>query len=635
MEELHGPGAAAIAGWEIPGFPPEDLNMISCLKERENRQVFLLRNRQDDALYVLKTAPAEDMPRLLQEYALMQALHDVAFPHPVACFQRGDRACLLREYVAGRTLAEQVQSEGPFPPRRALEIASRACGIVGILQSLTPPVVHRDIKPQNLILDEKGGLHLIDLDTAQASRPEKAFDTMVVGTERTAAPEQFGFRRCDERTDVYAIGILMVFLLTGGYDEAALDSVRLPPSLKRILRKCLAFDPSRRPASAKRLAAMLTAWKRRWSTRIKRAAAITAALAAVLIFTQYGRPLVRYATSAYTLAVEPEYTFASPLIEKAVRLQLGREGGKITWRDLQSVSELYLCAETPYKSWGDLESNGGNKQMLSGTPHDEYARLEDLSDLKNMPNLQKLGLNRLGLKDLTAFSGLALTHLGVGSNSISDLTPILDMQTLRALDISDNPLYGLNGLERLTQLRTLNITALPVRSLAPLAQLHLVGLDMYDVFQSLDCSALAQMEGLEYFNTRYLSPEGYAALCHLTTPKYVNLLYSGIERIDPLLGMKQISLLTLRGNPIKDLKPIASFFRLRQLDLSECELTSIEPLRGNRSVETLNIAHNPLTSLSALASMPRLKTVGLSEDQQPLLDALPGELPFSVVYIGW
>ena len=635
MDELRRTSAAAPGEWNIPGFLPGDLNTVTCLKNRENRQVYLLRNRQDDALYVLKTAPAEDMPRFLREYALMQTLHDTAFPHPVACFQRGDRAFLMREYVAGWTLAERVKSEGPFPPRRALEVAIRSCGVVGILQSLTPPVIHRDIKPQNLILDESGGLHLIDLDTTQASKPEKAFDTMVVGTERTAAPEQFGFRRCDERTDVYAIGMLMVFLLTGGYDELALNSVGLSPSLKRILRRCLAFDPSHRPASARRLEAMLIAWKRRWFTRIKLAAGIAATLAVALIFTQYGKPLARYVTSAYTLAVEPEYTFASPLIERAVRLQLGQEDGKITRRDLQSVSQLFLCAETPYKNWEELQSNGGNKQVLNGASHDEYARLEDLSDLKSMPSLRKLGLSRLGLKDLSTLNGLELTHLCIGSNSITDLTPILDMQTLKALDISDNPIYGVNGLERLTHLHYLNITALPVRDLSPLAQMHLTWLDMYDVFQSLDCSALSQMEGLEGFGTRYLSREGYAALCHLTTLKQVILLYSEVESIDPLLNTKQMSFLTLRGNPIKDLKPISKFFMLKDLDLSECELTSIEDLRGNRSIETLNLAHNPLTSLGALGTMPRLKTVTLSEEQQPLLDALPGELPFSVVYIGW
>jgi serine/threonine protein kinase len=93
----------------------------------------------------------------------------------------------------------------------------------------------------------------VDLDTAEDVRPEKTADTVVVGTAATAAPEQFGFRRCDERTDVYAIGMLLLYLLSGEYTPSALKNASVAKPLRRIIDKSLQFDPRKRYDSVDRL----------------------------------------------------------------------------------------------------------------------------------------------------------------------------------------------------------------------------------------------------------------------------------------------------------------------------------------------------------------------------------------------
>ena len=92
-------------------------------------------------------------------------------------------------------------------------------------------IIHRDIKLSNIIIAEDGDLKIIDYDAAKVYKPGAKRDTVLIGTEGMAAPEQYGFRQSDERTDIYAIGLLI--------REAF-------PNDKRLLRvadKASAFNP--------------------------------------------------------------------------------------------------------------------------------------------------------------------------------------------------------------------------------------------------------------------------------------------------------------------------------------------------------------------------------------------------------
>jgi serine/threonine protein kinase len=231
--------------------------VLSCLKHAADRQVYRMSDRVSGAQFVLKLAPSAEIGALRREHDLLRRLHDEAFPHPGACFEWGGSACLMREYVPGRSLSEQVEDSGPFPEARTVEIARKVCEIVRRLHHGTPPVVHRDIKPQNLILAPDGAMRLVDLDAAQELSAEKTEDTVVMGSAATAAPEQFGYRRCDARTDVYAIGMLLIFLLTGGYSRAGLDGAPASRGLKRTIARCIRFDPLRRFKSVDQLARRL------------------------------------------------------------------------------------------------------------------------------------------------------------------------------------------------------------------------------------------------------------------------------------------------------------------------------------------------------------------------------------------
>lgn len=632
MDDLRVKSDAAGRQLAISGMLPGLCEVESCLKAQGDRQVFLIADSAVGKKYVLKTSPAEGLPRLLREYELLFRLHDDAFAHPMACGLDGERALFLREYVPGETLAALVEAKGAMDVRKAVDIVIRVCAAIGALQSLVPPVIHRDIKPQNVLLRGDGGVCLIDLDASEVCAPEKPFDTLLVGTALTAAPEQFGFRRCDERTDVYAIGILMVYLMTGGYDAAALESRQVPRSLRRIILRCLEFDPKRRPGSGKQLGALLSGWKQRGIRRARRALCAAAVLAVALAVGLNGETLARYFDSVTILAGESVYEFASPLIEKAVRLQLGRSRGAIARRDLADVTELHLCAETPYVGWFDLASYGV-EQFVHGVSHSEFARLENLSDLQNMPNLRILSLNRLGIRDISEICRLPLTHLGLGSNQISDISPLFQMDALTFLDLSNNPVYALDGLGNCSKLTWLNISAVPVLDLTPLKELHLETLQIYDMLPAFDVSSLEGMAVLKSIGARDLSNTNIHALSKLTGLEYVGIFNADTVDLTPFAGMTELSGLMICHGALTSIEGISAFDRLTDLDISNNHaLESIEPLRGNAIIKRLKVSNTALSDLSVLETMPGLTKVICSKDQKPLLDALPGDRCFAISY---
>jgi serine/threonine protein kinase len=607
----------------FPGLLPGGFRVISTFKDNGEKQVRLLQDEATGVLYVLKIAPKEYMPALRREYDLLMRLHDDAFPHPAACFAEREGVYFLREYIPGRSLAELVEAEGPLPERRAVDILRKASDAVGKLHDLVPPVIHRDIKPQNVVLSPDGGVHLIDLDAVEEEKPDKSLDTVAIGNALTAAPEQYGYRRCDVRTDVFALGKLMIYLMTGGYALPARRPRSISRPVWRVLSGCVRFDPAMRPASAHQLNAMLEARGRRLRRRLRLAACVALILAVAVGFHYGGEPLIRFLQSVSILATDPVYHFSSPLIEQAVRLQLGRPEGIITRDDLKGVAELYLYASTPYKTWDEM-----NKYIESS----DDTLLSDLSDLDSMPNLRKLGLGRLGIKDISEIGKLSLTHLSLKDNDISDLSPLFQIQTLQQLNLTNNPVFDLSGLEQCRILQSLDIDGVPLSNLAVLGKMHLKELRMCDMQPDLDCSTLTRLDGLQTIIVRGLNRGQVGELEKMRSLTSAMLFSCDIGDLEPFAQMPYLGGLSLWGSKVDGLQPVSSMKTLVGLELRDCSLDSIEALRGNATLKSLNISKNPLKDFSVLNTMPKLKEVICSTDQREQIEALPGDKAFNVVY---
>ncbi len=147
---------------------------------------------------------------------------------------------LIEKYVQGETLSEHLA-------RRDLSEKKKKEAVLGVLDALSflhhaiPPIIHRDVKPDNIMIAESGAVFLVDYDAAKVHRDGEKRDTVLLGTEGSAAPEQYGFAQSDVRTDLYAVGTLIQAL----FPEKA--------ELSTVVGKATRMDPKDRYQSAEEL----------------------------------------------------------------------------------------------------------------------------------------------------------------------------------------------------------------------------------------------------------------------------------------------------------------------------------------------------------------------------------------------
>lgn len=159
----------------------------------------------------------EDRERAIQFFFReAQVLSALSHPNIVAIldfFQEEGKSYLIMEYVRGKNLHEMMMERGePFSNEEVIEWAIQVCEVLHYLHTHDPPVIYRDLKPSNIMIDERNRVKLVDFGIA---RPfEESEDNTHVVSQGYSPPEQY-WGAADPRSDVYALGCTMYFLLTG------------------------------------------------------------------------------------------------------------------------------------------------------------------------------------------------------------------------------------------------------------------------------------------------------------------------------------------------------------------------------------------------------------------------------------
>ena len=201
---------------------------IQAIKENK---LYLVRQRQTQQIALKRLVRQE----LLPIYQALQEIENIHIPKVIEIIQLENALYIIQEYVQGESLEEVLKEGNAFTAKEVCNIGAQLCEGLEALHSHRPAVIHRDIKPGNVIWNSDGIVKLIDYDAARLYNPQAKNDTEYIGTQGYAAPEQYGFAQSDERSDIFAIGVLLAKLCSTPN-----------ASLKRVMGKCANIDTAKR-----------------------------------------------------------------------------------------------------------------------------------------------------------------------------------------------------------------------------------------------------------------------------------------------------------------------------------------------------------------------------------------------------
>ena len=173
-------------------------------------------------IYVDEKARVKVLGRFEKDAKLLASLDHELIVKLEDFFVENNRAYLALEYISGKTLKEKVDSDGPMTEEEVRRLAIMMCDILIYLHGRTPPVVHRDFTPDNLMLTKDGKIKLLDFDVAMEQSSFSQANATIVGKQAYIPLEQFRGKPCPQ-SDIYALGATLTYLLTGE-EPAALQA---------------------------------------------------------------------------------------------------------------------------------------------------------------------------------------------------------------------------------------------------------------------------------------------------------------------------------------------------------------------------------------------------------------------------
>jgi tRNA A-37 threonylcarbamoyl transferase component Bud32 len=491
-----------------------DYCAIECLSHNEAGETLLVRARQTGAYYVAKCYVDKTLLSRTTESELLQTLRLGGLPAFVGEYENDTMLCVVREYVEGKPL-DQYAAENELTQEQAVSLLVQLCDILAYLHGQTPPVVHRDIKPQNIIVNARGHIRLIDLGISRVYDETAREDTVCFGTRHFAAPEQYGFSQTDCRADIYSLGVLAGWLLSGKTDARAAAAQIGNVRLRRIVQRCTAFAPEQRYASAVKVkAALLAADGHRQQNVLRWACGFLACTVCLCA----GFAIGRYTDLSPAFWATPSVSFEEPLVEQAVRLALGKQANDpITEAELLSVSEVYIYGD---QALGSAEAFAEMGQRM--TQHDSAVRnggMRSLRDLTMLKNLRRLDIALEDVGDLAPLGELlSLEQVSLKHNPIADASPLASLPALRGLSLFDTHVSDLSALSSCPMLESLDVGKTRITSMA----------------------AFAGIESLRYLYMQQTPIRSLSGVEELTRLERISLSGVADGDLSPLLDLPQL-----------------------------------------------------------------------------------------------
>lgn len=590
-----------------------DLQTVKVLSENTNSKVTLAVDTVSGQLYTVKDLELDSPIGSTVNIDLIEKLNHVQIQKLVNYKISGNSLQLTYKYIEGVPMGKHVDLFGHADERTVVRWLRQLSQILDYLHtSFDTPIIHRDIKPDNLIIDKTGNIHLIDFGIARLYNNNNLKDTVRLGSIGFAPPEQYGSGQTDERSDIYGLGVSMFFALTGkSLNEPPYQVI--PPSIMRnsvskklsnIIVKCSQFNPEFRYFSAAELLRdILKLEQRAEKSYIKIVQAFAGfvlgvGLALCVVFLTGSTPTQRVssevsigapyaeelqkaveASPAHTpvaneketaaeldaKAIDPDtvISFSDPELESLLRIKLDKqEGTNVTAEEMAAITSLEIMGDHLVNTDEDWRNYW-----------DELGSIQTLADLKYCTSLNYLCIGGQLIQNLEGITELtSLQILYLPQNQINDITGIGNLSDLRDLMLPENPIMDLSALEGLPRLQYINLDRLDF----PVENIDFV-------------SSMPYLEG-------------------------VFIDGSSITTLEPLRGLYQFSAIAFGDSKVEDFSPISNNPRLTWLRLGSDKHVDFEGLDNLPNLTTLELTNGSLKEVSVLLRFPTLHHVDLANN---------------------
>ena len=615
----------------LPENMQEHWTVYECLKESEDSSTFLVKETATGILCVLKWGRNRQTEFLRNEMEIMKKMADrklSGIPKAYRIFEENGEVYLVREYIEGMSLAQMVLQKGGISEAEICRISRKICQTAEQFQNPDEPMIHRDIKPENIVVTPGGEVVFIDFGTMRSYKKDGSRDTFVVGTRGTAAPEQYGYTQTDQRTDVYAIGQTMLYMVSESYEMNQLSECAVSRRMKKIIEKACSFEPDKRYGDAAQLRRAVEKCQANNRKKVyKKAGAVFGLIAAgyiLAIFSPDGTVIEnkRIETAEQSAAeeqIQAEITFREELIEEAVRKELGlSKTDKITASMLENVRKLRIVGKEILDDedtfWGEGHHVDGKDSSFGSV----RGNITDLSDLAQMVNLEELALCNQKIEDISGLKELPLKKLYLSKNMITDFSVLLNLIDLDTLCIMENPAENLSVIGECTGILRLNIQGMNLTDIDFLKNLSLDYLDMSNVeVENNIFEPLTEMKKLDTLCMCDVNEAAAETLSQMSTLKALFMWGDStiLENLKPLKGMTQLETLAFTTQ-ISSLEGIEQFPSLNFLSVSFSLVKDLSPVTGAKNLQVIDISNADIKNFESLFGHSGLTEVHCTEEQK-------------------
>lgn len=616
-------------------YLPEDMQehwtVYECLKESEDSSTFLVKETATGILCVLKWGRNRQAEFLRNEMEIMEKMADrklSGIPKTYRIFEENGEVYLVREYIEGMSLAQMVLQKGGISEAEICRISRKICQTAEQFQNPDEPMIHRDIKPENIVVTPGGEVVFIDFGTMRSYKKDGSRDTFVVGTRGTAAPEQYGYTQTDQRTDVYAIGQTMLYMVSESYEMNQLSECAVSRRMKKIIEKACSFEPDKRYGDAAQLRRAVEKCQANNRKKVyKKAGAVFGLIAAGYILailspdgTVIENKRIEMAEqSAAEEQIQAEIIFREELIEEAVRKELGlSKTDKITASMLENVRKLRIVGKEILDDedtfWGEGRHVDGKDSSFGSV----RGNITDLSDLAQMVNLEELALCNQKIEDISGLKELPLKKLYLSKNMITDFSVLLNLIDLDTLCIMENPAENLSVIGECTGILRLNIQGMNLTDIDFLKNLSLDYLDMSNM--EVENNIFEPLTEMKKLNTLCMCDVNEAAAETLSQMSTLKALFMWgdstiLENLKPLKGMTQLETLAFTTQ-ISSLEGIEQFPSLNFLSVSFSLVKDLSPVTGAKNLQVIDISNADIENFEPLFGHSGLTEVHCTEEQK-------------------